>query len=231
MDIAFRVRNVEVPDTIRRVTLAKVTRLADWCGIDRADVCFSEERNPRIAEREVCEITLFGQGRVLRAHATATEVSVAAERVVGQLEQRAERFRARSATRRNRYWRPRVIRCTPDRAASVHFPTNWSTAGNDPDAEDQTVSPAGRAADTGFSDFPPESLTPEDAALEMVERGNDIFFFVNAETARPAVVYRRPDGDIALIDAAAPVAPISASASTSVSALVSLGLARREAVT
>ncbi|HEY2428372.1 MAG TPA: hypothetical protein VGI06_05550, partial [Acidimicrobiales bacterium] len=63
MDIAFRVRNVEVPDSLRRVTLAKVTRLGDWCGIDRADVCFSEERNPRIAEREVCEITLFGQGR------------------------------------------------------------------------------------------------------------------------------------------------------------------------
>jgi putative sigma-54 modulation protein len=165
MEIAFRIRNVEVPDSLRRATGDKVARLGARCGVDRADVCFSEERNPRIAERAVCDITLFAAGAILRAHAAATEPSVAAERVVGKLEHRADRFRGRG------------------RGRSVHFPATRSSAG--------TVDhlPGGRT----------EPLTPEEAALEMGEQGNDIFFFLNAETGRPAVVRRRIDGAIALV--------------------------------
>jgi hypothetical protein len=36
--------------------------------------------------------------------------------------------------------------------------------------------------------------------LEMTDRGGDLFFFVNIETGRPAVVYQCTDGDIALYD-------------------------------
>ena len=51
----------------------------------RAEVRFSEERNPRISEKEVCEVTLFGHGHIVRAKA--------AERlpVVGQSDQSASR--------------------------------------------------------------------------------------------------------------------------------------------
>ncbi len=55
----------------------------------------------------------------------------------------------------------------------------------------------------GISDSGTEPMTPEEAALEMGEQGSDILFFVNAETGRPAAVYRRGDGDIALADVAA----------------------------
>jgi ribosomal subunit interface protein len=231
MDIAFRVRNVEVPDSLRRVTLDKVMRVAGWCGVERADVCFSEERNPRIAEREVCEITLFAKGRVLRAQAAATEVAVAADRVVGKLEQRAARFRGRSGRsgrarrsagssadssagrsadrspdRRYSHWCPQVIRPTWGCDGSVNFRANRSTVDREPGAGDQVVGDAGEAADPGFSDSECELLTPEEAALEMGERGTDIFFFVNAETGRPAVVYRRADGHVALVDSATPTA-------------------------
>ncbi len=166
--------------------------------LDRADVCFSEQRNPRIAEREVCEITLFGQGRVLRAQAAATDVEVAAARVVGQLQQRAERFRGRLAGRnRPRRYVP-VTGANSGHARSVHFGTNWSTAGSDLGAVDHGVEIAAEVADRRFSDPTTEPLTPEEAALEMGERGFDIFFFLNAETGQVAVVYRRRDGEIAM---------------------------------
>jgi ribosomal subunit interface protein len=206
MDIAFRVRNVEVPDNLRRVTLERVMRLAGQCGIDRVEVCFSEERNPRIAKREVCEITLFAPGRIVRAHAAATDVSVAVDRVVGKLEQRADRFRGRRL--RGRRHPPdcvRVISATGIGDGSVHFPTNWSTSRGEPvavDHVDHVVSDAGEAADMGINDSRAEPMTPEEAALEMGEQGNEIYFFVNAETGRPAAVYHRDNGDIALFDAA-----------------------------
>ncbi len=43
----------------------------------------------------------------------------------------------------------------------------------------------------GIRDSSTEPMTPEEAALEMGERGSDILFFVNAETGGAAVVYRR----------------------------------------
>jgi ribosomal subunit interface protein len=227
MEIMFRVRNVEVPENLRRVTLEKVRRLAGQCGIDRVEVSVSEERNPRIAEREVCEITLFASGRIVRAHAAATEVSVAVDRVVGKLEQRADRFRGRrSKGRRSKGWRSKDWRSKDWRSkgwrhpaecirtmsvtgigdGSVHFPAGWSAARAEPGAVDcvvdYVVGDAGKAADMGITDSTAEPMTPEEAALEMGEQGNEIFFFMNAETGWPAAVYHRNNGDIALFDAA-----------------------------
>ena len=45
-------------------------------------------------------------------------------------------------------------------------------------------------------------LTPEDAALKMDLLGHGFFFFINRATGRSAVVYRREDGDVGLIDEA-----------------------------
>ena len=44
-------------------------------------------------------------------------------------------------------------------------------------------------------------MTPEEAALQMDMLGHDFYFFTNADTGVAAVVYRRNDGDVGLIDA------------------------------
>jgi putative sigma-54 modulation protein len=208
MEIAFRVRGVEVPESVRHRTRVRVTRLAEPCGINRAVVSFSAERNPRITEREVCQITLFGSRQILRGCATATDVAVAAERVVTILEQRASRFRARQAGRRRARW------CLAPAPAAlrgdgwVHFPPNRSAAGREPGAVDLVLANAAEAVGYRSGDAGVRPMMPEEAALEMTDRGGDLFFFVNTETGRPAVVYQRTDGDIALYDAGtAPAAP------------------------
>jgi putative sigma-54 modulation protein len=43
-------------------------------------------------------------------------------------------------------------------------------------------------------------MTPEEAVLEMDLLGHGFFLFTSAETGRAAVVYRRKDGQIGLID-------------------------------
>jgi len=207
MDIAFRIRDVEVSDSLRNATREKVTILAGRCGIDRADVCFSEQRNPRVAERELCAITLFGGGRILRAEAAATEVSVAADRVMGKLEQRANRLRGRLMGRRfSRAWGGPGWVAAPivaaglvgSSTASVDFPDNWSAVGGNSGVE--PLGYAGASADMGIGDAPADPMTPEEAAMDMAEQGSDIYFFMNAETGRAAVVYRRCDGDIAVVE-------------------------------
>jgi ribosome-associated translation inhibitor RaiA len=203
MEIAFRVRGVEVPESVRHRTRLRVTRLAEPCGIDRAVVSFSAQRNPRITEREVCQITLFGGRQILRGCATATDVAVAAERVVSILEQRASRLRARQAGRRHPRWCLAPVPA-PFRADGwVHFPPNRSAARREPGAVDLVRTNAAEAVRDRSGDAGVRPMMPEEAALEMTERGGDVFFFVNTETGKPAVVYQRTDGDIALYDAGA----------------------------
>ena len=44
-------------------------------------------------------------------------------------------------------------------------------------------------------------MTPDDAILKMDLLGHG-FFFINKDTNRPAVIFKRDDGDIGLIDEA-----------------------------
>jgi putative sigma-54 modulation protein len=45
-------------------------------------------------------------------------------------------------------------------------------------------------------------MTPDDAILKMDLLGHGFFFFINKDTNRSAVIYKRDDGDIGLIDEA-----------------------------
>ena len=76
MDIAFRGQNVEIPDAVRQAVSEKVTRLSRYLeGMDRAEVWFSEERNPRISEREASSYTP-GPKNALRSASDDTKESV-----------------------------------------------------------------------------------------------------------------------------------------------------------
>jgi putative sigma-54 modulation protein len=50
--------------------------------------------------------------------------------------------------------------------------------------------------------FEMKPMTPEEATLQMELLGHDFFLFTNADTGSAAVVYRRNDGDIGLIEGA-----------------------------
>ena len=45
-------------------------------------------------------------------------------------------------------------------------------------------------------------MTPDDAILKMDLLRHGFFFFINKDTNRSAVIYKRDDGDIGLIDEA-----------------------------
>jgi ribosomal subunit interface protein len=81
-----------VSDQVRSLTEEKVGRLGHLCpGLIRAEVHFSEEHNPRISDRECCEVSIAGRGRSLRATASAPSPLQAVDRVVEKLEHQLEK--------------------------------------------------------------------------------------------------------------------------------------------
>ena len=96
MDIAIRSRNLEVTDPLRAVVEHKLTKLERFLdGMERAEVRFTEEKNPRISEREVCEVTVHGHGHVVRARACGIEPLVAVDRVVDKLEHQLVKLKSK----------------------------------------------------------------------------------------------------------------------------------------
>src|SRR6266496_382457 len=82
MDIAISGRHVELTDALRATVADKVARATRHLeGMDRAEVRFSEERNPRISEKEVCEVTIYGHGHIVRAKAAAADTFAAVDKV------------------------------------------------------------------------------------------------------------------------------------------------------
>ena len=184
MEVTIRGRNVEVPQAVKRAAVDKLSKLGRFVdGMDHAEVCLSEQRNPRISDKEVCEVTLRGNGHLIRAKATAAEMAVALERAVEKLEHQLQKVKTR---------RPR--RASSRRGEPVA--SNAPHADDDDGDDDDDGSP--RIVKT--KQFSIKPMTPEEAALQMDLLGHDFFFFTNADTMRAAVVYQRDDGQIGLID-------------------------------
>ena len=87
MEITVSARHIDISPALRAAAEEKFGRLSRFGdGFERAEVHFVEERNPRIAAREVCEVTVEGGGRRLRAKAAAADTFAAIDLVVEKLE-------------------------------------------------------------------------------------------------------------------------------------------------
>ncbi len=187
MEVTIQCRHAEVPERVRALAREKVTRAGRYLeGWEHAEIHFSEERNPRIADREVCEVTLKGHGHVVRAKAAAPDTLAAVDRVVEKLEHQVEKLKTK------------LLKRSHPRRPPVHFDGHGSAA--EPDEDDESADEGPRFVKSKTFSIKP--MTPEEAALQMDLLGHDFFFFTNAETGAAAVVYRRNDGDLGLIEGA-----------------------------
>ena len=188
MEIAIHGHKVEVPAALRASVHDKLARLERFLDpVDQAEVRFSEERNPRIAEREICEVTLQGRGHVVRARAAAADAAGAVDLVMEKLEHRLGRLKGKLKDRSH-----------PRRHGSVHSDERANSGlGRDEDTEEDD----GQIRIVKTKAFHIKPMTPEEAVLQMELVGHDFFFFTNADTEKPALVYKRTDGNVGLIDA------------------------------
>jgi ribosomal subunit interface protein len=211
VEVTVSARHTEVPEKLRRVTEEKMQRLARYVdGMDRAEVHFTEERNPRVVEREICEVTLEGHGHHVRCKVAAADAFVALDRAVEKLEHQLQRLKTKL---QRRYRGDTGGRSVSRTAAGAVVPAVVPEADADADAEFE-LEPhvAGLDGSDGSGAhiprivkkkrFAPMPMTPEEAAQRMELIGHGFFFFTNIDTSRAAVVYWREDGDIGLIDEA-----------------------------
>lgn len=198
MQVTVSRRHTEVSESLRIMAEEKIGRLARFVdGLDHAEVHFSEQKNPRIADKEVCEVTIEGHGHHVRCKVQAPDgfqaVDMAYEKLEHQLHKLKTklRYRYQGAPKANKGVDSLGAVVTPAEAPADSVVADGSEGEG---AEGPKIVKSKR-----FAMFP---MTAEEAAERMGLLGHGFFFFTNAETSRAAVVYRRDDGQVGLIDEA-----------------------------
>jgi putative sigma-54 modulation protein len=191
MDIVVRGKNCDVTSQIKRLTeekLRKLSRLA--ADIRRVEVDYSEIRNPRVSQPRLCEVTVHLKRQLVKAHAASTENVAALDLVMDKVEHQVGRLKDKRVHRSH----PRRRRAGA--GAPVGDDSSFDVDGEGEDIEDAA------ARIVKSKRFTIKPMAPDEAVLQMDLLAHDFYFFTNAETGQAAVIYRRKDGDLGMIQAA-----------------------------
>jgi len=182
VEIRVHATHMSLPDELRALAISKVdhaTRLFD--DGEFIDVEFSAERNPRISDDKFrVEITSKVAGQMVRVEASAFDDRAALDTAIDKYERRLRRLKERIIT----LHRPRNEKRLNDGGISV-----------EEQSEDENELRIDRVKRISV-----KPMTPEEAALQMELLGHSFYLFLNADTDRYGVLYRRRGGSLGLIE-------------------------------
>jgi putative sigma-54 modulation protein len=182
MEIQVHGKKMQVSDTINELVVQKLeSAVRFWDGkVGITDVELSEEPNPRqSADKFRVEITAPVAGQTVRVHSTSHDQHAAVDLAVDKFERKLRRLKERVIDRsRNNNKR---LNQTPSEAEVF-----------------DELPPSASIVRT--KQFTMKPMSPEEAALQLEMLGHSFFFFFNAETDGHAVLYRRRDGQLGLIE-------------------------------
>jgi putative sigma-54 modulation protein len=172
-------KNAEIPDRVRDYAerkLKRIERLLD----DQTDATVElwSEHHKSAADTHSAEVTLMIHGQVLRSRATDSTYEAALDEVVDKVERQAVDHKEKPRLRARPEEEKQILRRLADGSEG-------------PRREPRIVK---------VKRFAIEPMFEEDALGEMQDLGHQFFVFVNAETERVAILYRRDDGDFGMIE-------------------------------
>lgn len=208
MEISINGRNVGITDRFRDYATEKsdkVAHLAEKAQAFQIKVSRHGEKNGTGGEDRV-ELTLFGPGPLVRAESAGSDKYVAFDLALDKLVQRVRRTKDRQKVHRGNH-RPvslheasaegftgvSVTPAAPDLLEKVR--TGSVPIQNSEEEEEAPWSPVVIRKKV----FPARPMTVDDALYRMELVGHDFYLFVDAETDRPSVVYRRKGWDYGVI--------------------------------
>lgn len=217
MELNIVGRNLGITDRFRAYAAEKsekVTNLTDRAISLDVKLSRHHETNGNAGPDRV-ELTLVGKGPVVRAEADGSDKYAAFDVALGRLLERIRRAKDRRKVHRGSQRRPTSLRQATElgfsgvgvQAAASEVLEQVRTGSIPVVSEDQ---PEAKAEATEEDEvycpvvirrkvFASTPMTVDDALYFMELVGHDFYLFVDAETGRPSVVYRRKGWDYGLI--------------------------------
>ncbi|MDZ5621194.1 ribosome hibernation-promoting factor, HPF/YfiA family [Nocardioides bizhenqiangii] len=203
MDVVVTGRHCEISDRFREHAAEKLTRLEKHDHrIIRVHVEVDSEPNPRQHDHAVhVELTAFSKGPVIRAEASADDkmaaLDLALDKMASQMRRAADRRRVHRGRRAPVSVGQALAGVPVDGLTSIAVAEPADTV------EERQVGPITVTGDGPLvvreKTHPASPMTLDQALYEMELVGHDFYLFLDKESERPAVVYRRKGYDYGVI--------------------------------
>lgn len=183
MHVIVQGKHIAVTPALREYAEEKLGRIARYFDhVQEAQVVLSvERRRGNVGKAQVVEVTVRGDGVLLRGEEASADMYASIDVVVEKLKKQIERYRSKFIDRRrHEESRKKTLALAQARRALRAGPR-----------ELQIVR---------VKRFAMKPMTAEDAALQMELLGHSFFAFRNASTMEVNVVYRRVDGNYGVIE-------------------------------
>ena len=179
-------KNIDVPEPVRQYAERKMRRLERFLD-DRTDavVELSSEQHRAADDSQIAEVTLIVDGQPLRGHAAGPTHQASLDAVIDRIERQAvdAREKPRGKVRVEEARARRIVETEPAN-----------------DAIATETAPEARKGIVKTKRFAIEPMFEEDALDRMEELGHHFFIFVNAESEKVCILYKRGAGDYGLIE-------------------------------
>lgn len=176
-------KHMQVTPALRQYAEEKLGRIVRYFDqVKDAQVVMSVERRGELGKAQVVEVTVHGDGVVLRGEEASSDMYASIDLVAEKLKKQVEKYRTKFIDRR---------RIAESRKKTAQIAAS-RRALRRPDARESQVVRVKR--------FAMKPMTAEDAALQMELLGHDFFVFRNAKTMEVNVVYRRTAGNYGVIE-------------------------------
>jgi ribosomal subunit interface protein len=198
MEVVVTGRHCELSERFRSHVTEKLSRLEKHDHrIMRVQVEVENERNPRQHDRAVkVELTAFSKGPVIRAEAAAEDKMAALDLALDKMAAQMRRAADRRRVHRGRHTPVSVGQALADAPLPLQ-------QGDDDVTIDRQVGPITVTGDGPLvvreKSHPASPMTLDQALYEMELVGHDFYLFVDKESERPSVVYRRRGYDYGVI--------------------------------
>lgn len=193
MDLHIQGRNIEITRSMREHVAAKLSSLDRHLpALARAEVEMASESTRSQRDRVVVQVSLNVGGDLLRAQRRAGSARAAVNATVDALDRQLNRWKAQT------YRSERQSRNAPDAATVVEAQAEEDLAASGQD--EVAVAPTGDLV--RIKRFNMDPMTVEEAALQMQYLDHTFYMFLDSESNRYSVLYRRGDSNFGLIQPA-----------------------------
>ncbi|TIC84215.1 ribosome-associated translation inhibitor RaiA [Nocardioides sp. GY 10127] len=205
MEIVVTGRHCEVKEAFRTHVAEKLAKLEKHDHrIIRVHVEVDCEPNPRQIDRAVhVELTAFSKGPVIRAEAAADDKMGALDLAIDKMAAQMRRASDRRRVHRGRRAPVSVGQATAGLPTGLPEGLLDGSLAVDETEETRNVGPIEVTGDGPLvvreKSHPASPMTLDQALYEMELVGHDFFLFVDKESERPSVVYRRKGYDYGVI--------------------------------
>ena len=201
MDVVVKGRHCEISDSFRAHAEEKLSRLEKHDHrVIRLEVEVDMERNPRQQDRAVrVQLTAFSKGPVIRAEACADDKRAALDLAVDRMATQMRRAADRRRVHRGRHTPVSVSQAL----AGIDQALNGVAPDQDSSETERNVGPLTVQGEGPLvvreKTHTAKPMDLSQALYEMELVGHDFFLFVDQDSGRPSVVYRRRGYDYGVI--------------------------------